>query len=252
MLRVIIVDDESASRGLLRRRLQGEPDVEIVAECSNVEAALTVIPHHHPDAVFLDVEMPPYTGFDLLARLAVLPKVVLVTAHAGYAIKGFEVAAVDYLLKPIEANRLKQALQRLRGEMSQQAAGSLITSNAGAGSGRVLVRTVQGNMLMAVHSIAALKADGDYTHIYQTGGPCILACQMLGRLLPHVNGKGFGFERIDRSWCLNLSKVARLEPLANRDYRIWMEGLNEPLVIGRTAGARLRKRLEQSGVRFAS
>jgi len=250
MLRVIIVDDESASRDLLRRRLQEEPDVEIIAECSNVESALKEIPHHQPDAVFLDVEMPPYTGFDLLARLAVLPKVVLVTAHAGYAIKGFEVAAVDYLLKPIEANRLKQALQRLRGETGHQAGASSSDVTTATESDRMLIRTVQGNMLMAVRSIAALKADGDYTHIYQTSGPCILACQMLGRLLPLVNG--LGFERIDRSWCLNLSKVARLEPLANRDYRIWMEGLHEPLVIGRTAGARLRKRLEQNGVRFAS
>src|SRR5437660_12434604 len=112
-MKAIIIDDERLARTELRKLLQEFPEVEIVDEACNAEEGLQKIENHNPDLIFLDIQMPGKTGFDMLAELDRVPYVIFTTAYDEYALKAFEVNALDYLLKPIEPKRLADAIQKL-------------------------------------------------------------------------------------------------------------------------------------------
>ncbi|MBV9265761.1 MAG: response regulator, partial [Acidobacteriaceae bacterium] len=119
-IRTIIVDDEDLARGLLREYLRDETDIEIVAECSNGFDAVKAVGEHRPDLLFLDVQMPKLDGFEVLELVGGDLAVVFVTAHDQYAMKAFDAAAVDYLLKPFDAGRFKTALERVRRRLGER------------------------------------------------------------------------------------------------------------------------------------
>ncbi len=110
-MKAIIIDDERLARTELRKLLQEFPEVEVIDEASNAEEGLEKIEHHNPDLIFLDIQMPGKTGFDMLAELDHAPSVIFTTAYDEYALKAFEVNALDYLLKPIEPKRLADSLE---------------------------------------------------------------------------------------------------------------------------------------------
>src|SRR5690349_11796570 len=113
MIKAIIIDDERLARNELRKLLQEFPEIEIIAEAANAAEGLERIENLSPDLVFLDIQMPGKTGFDLLAELDRAPNVIFTTAYDEYALKAFEVNALDYLLKPVEPKRLADAIQKL-------------------------------------------------------------------------------------------------------------------------------------------
>ncbi|MEM8527472.1 MAG: LytTR family DNA-binding domain-containing protein [Bacteroidota bacterium] len=113
MKKVIIIDDERLARVELKQLLKAFSDLEIVAEAANVEEGVQAIEKHQPDLIFLDIEMPEQSGFDLLEEIDVTPKVIFTTAYSEYAIKAFEFNALDYLLKPIQEERLSKAIERV-------------------------------------------------------------------------------------------------------------------------------------------
>src|SRR5438309_1221503 len=123
-IRALIVDDEAPARDLIATLLRDEPDLEVVGECNNGRDAIAAIQRLSPDLVFLDVQMPGLDGFGVLAELQTerLPLVVFVTAYDRYAIRAFEIHALDYLLKPFEYDRLRQAVRRARTELAQGSA----------------------------------------------------------------------------------------------------------------------------------
>ena len=112
-MKAIIIDDERLARTELRKLLQDFPEIEVVDEASNAEEGVLKIENHNPDLIFLDIQMPGKTGFDMLAELERAPHVIFTTAYDEYALKAFEVNALDYLLKPIEPKRLADAMQKL-------------------------------------------------------------------------------------------------------------------------------------------
>src|SRR5881275_3605743 len=112
-MKAIIIDDERLARTELRKLLQEFPEIEIVDEASNAEEGIQKIENHNPDLVFLDIQMPGKTGFDLLSELDHSPQVIFTTAYDEYALKAFEVNALDYLLKPVEPRRLADAVMKL-------------------------------------------------------------------------------------------------------------------------------------------
>ena len=114
-IRAVIVDDEPLARKRLRRLLDAHPSIEIVGDAGDGEAACRLIEGTTPDLVFLDVQMPGLTGFDVLSRLRVRPRIIFITAHDEFAVRAFEEQAIDYLLKPVEPNRLERALARIHG-----------------------------------------------------------------------------------------------------------------------------------------
>src|ERR687886_1085499 len=113
-MRTIIIDDERLARTELRKLLQEFPEIEVIDEAANAEEGIAKIEQHNPDLIFLDIQMPGKTGFDLLAELDRAPKVIFTTAYDEFALKAFEVNALDYLLKPIEPKRLADAIHKLQ------------------------------------------------------------------------------------------------------------------------------------------
>src|SRR5687768_2762167 len=112
-MKAIIIDDERLARAELRKLLQEFPEIEIVDEAANVDEGISKIENYNPDLIFLDIQMPGKTGFDLLTELDKAPQVIFTTAYDEYALKAFEVNALDYLLKPIEPKRLADAIHKL-------------------------------------------------------------------------------------------------------------------------------------------
>src|SRR5215204_6238457 len=112
-MKAIIIDDERLARAELRKLLQEFPEIEVIDEAANAEEGLLKIESHNPDLIFLDIQMPGKTGFDLLAELDRAPQVVFTTAYDEYALKAFEVNALDYLLKPVEPRRLADTMEKL-------------------------------------------------------------------------------------------------------------------------------------------
>src|SRR6186713_874901 len=124
-IRTLIIDDEPLARERLRKLLEGEPEIEVIGECSNGREALAAIQEHSPDLIFLDVQMPELDGFSVLAALKgeKMPVVIFVTAHDKFALRAFEVHAVDYLLKPFDRERFQAALRHATEQARKKAVG---------------------------------------------------------------------------------------------------------------------------------
>jgi len=129
-IKAIIIDDERLARNELKKLLEQYPDIQIIDEASNVDEAVEKIDLSRPDLIFLDIQMPGKTGFDLLAEIEKSPRVIFTTAYDEFALKAFEVNALDYLLKPIDPKRLTDAIQKLQSEIALEQA-SLLGVNRG-------------------------------------------------------------------------------------------------------------------------
>jgi len=153
-MRVIIVDDERIARQELRRLLTAHPEVEIAGEAANGEEALSLIRELEPDLLFLDIQMPGMTGFDLLDRLREVPEVIFTTAFDQHALQAFDVNALDYLLKPIAPARLAVALQKLKGRRDRPKLE------------QVFLRDGDRCWIVKVGEIDLLEAEGNYTRVF--------------------------------------------------------------------------------------
>ena len=237
MRRVALVDDEPLARKGLRHLLAAHPGYRIIGEADSKSSALKLLRKEKPDAVFLDIQMPGATGFDLLGDLQDPPQIVIVTAHARYATQAFDVEAIDYLLKPVSPARFAQAIRRLEAACS--------TGNGGdadppyAKEDRICLRTPQRTAVVPIPSIPALQADGDFTRIYLKDSPALMICQQLGhyeKLLPAPP-----FVRLDRSLIVNLDSVIRIDRKSRDAAILVIDGVPAGFPLGRTAQARLRE-----------
>jgi two-component system LytT family response regulator len=237
VLRVLIVDDEHLARQAMRRLLAVHP-VEIVGEADSVSSALQAIERTRPQALFLDIELGGGDGFDVLAALERPPVVVFVTAYAEHAVEAFAVNAVDYLLKPVEPERLAESLVRVERELAGASAPSRA---APAKPGVIALRTPKRTLVVAPHEIAALRADGDFTHIMVIDQPAV----MIWRTLAHFENllPSPPFLRLSRSLIVNRDLLRDFETPSRDGGRITLQGVAKPLELGRTATARLREAL---------
>jgi two-component system LytT family response regulator len=198
-MNALVADDERLARSELRRLLGAHPDVSIVAEARNVDEAEAVLKREPVDLLFLDIQMPGGSGFDLLERLDRMPLVIFTTAFDQYAIRAFEVNALDYLMKPVAPERLAEALDRVRQRAGGASRGLLE---------RVFVREGERCWIVNVADIRLLESDGNYTRLYfGVHRPLILrSLQALeARLDPAV------FFRASRSRIINLRWVAGVD-----------------------------------------
>jgi two-component system, LytTR family, response regulator len=256
--RTIIVDDEALSRRGLEIRLLDAKDFEIVAQCSNGREAVAAIRTHTPDVVFLDIQMPGMSGFDVIAELPTesLPMIVFVTAYDQYAIKAFEARAVDYLLKPVDDARFDEALVHVREHAAGRAAVGqrdqlvdLIAEMSGSGElvleellarGRdaltpkypevLPIRQGRETLRVASSAIEWIDAAGDYMCIHAGGKTHILRGTMKeleDMLDPRL------FQRVHRSTIVNLRRVKSLRAHMNGEYFLLLEGGHE-LKLSRT------------------
>ena len=236
---VVIIDDEALARKGLRRLLERHPSLKVVGEADGVESGLAMIRRENPDVVFLDIEMPGATGFDLLNKLEAVPKVVIVTAHAEHAMHAFDIQAVDYLLKPVTPARFAQAVRRV--EIYKAASGPMPVGPSYSTEDRICLRTTQKTIVTPISSIPALQADGDFTRIYFRDSPQLMICHPLGDYEATLPSPPF--LRLDRSHIVNLDMILRLDRSSRDEARLIMEGIPEGIPIGRTAQQRLKSHL---------
>jgi two-component system LytT family response regulator len=225
MMRVLIADDEAPARDKLRRWLAEQPQVEVVAEAADGLAAATAIAAHTPQVAFLDIQMPGLSGLEVAAQLepATAPLVVFVTAFDEYAIKAFELDAVDYLLKPYDRDRLRKTLERLGKRQAGADKGAAVrTARSQTGSSqRLLVPRGEGLQLIDAASIQWLEADDNYVHVH-TGNAHYLLRRTLADLLLQLGEHRF--VRIHKSAAVNLAEVDALTPLFKGDHEIRLRG----------------------------
>ena len=232
-MRVVIVDDEPLARSAMRRLLAAHPAVEIVGEAESIAEALSLVERTRPQLVFLDIELGEGDGFDFLAALERPPVVVFVTAYAEHAVEAFAVDAVDYLLKPVAPERLAESLARVERQFAQAA---LPTA-----PGFIELRTPKRTVLAQPAEIVALRADGDFTRVLLADQPEV----MIWRTLAHFESllPSPPFLRLGRSLIINRDRLRNIETPSRAGGRVTLQGMAEPLILGRTAAARLREAL---------
>lgn len=237
-LRVVIVDDEEPARLALRQDLEALGGVEIVAECANGFEAVKVVGEASPDLLLLDVQMPKLDGFEVLELLEGQVPVVFVTAYDEYAIKAFEVHAVDYLLKPASRERLAGALDRARERRLKPATAAVRAAARPPGLPleRVVIRDGPHVHVVPADRIDYVEAQDDYV-AFKTGGKTLLKEQTLTELEQQLDPQRF--VRIHRSYLLNIERLARVELYA-KDSRIAILGDGTKLPVSRSGYQRLQ------------
>jgi two-component system LytT family response regulator len=239
-LRVMMVDDEEPARLALRHALMAIGGVDIVAECANGFEAVKAVAAVQPDVVLLDVQMPKLDGFDVLELLGRDVPVIFVTAHDEFALRAFEVHAVDYLLKPFTDERLAAALERVR---RRQVASSVdpveLRQSArppGSALDRVVIRDGTQVHVLPVDRIDYVEAQDDYV-AFRSGGKTLLKEQTLGDLESQLDGRRF--VRIHRSYLVNIERLSRVELYA-KDSRVAILTDGSRLPISRSGYQRLQ------------
>ena len=231
-MRAVIVDDERLARDRLRQLLAAHPEVDVVAEADGVSTAAAAIVSMRPDVVFLDIEMRDANGFDLL-RDAPAFRTIFVTAFSDHAARAFDVEAVDYLLKPVTAERLARAISRVRRAEPQGPASSSLSP-----TDRIPLHDSRALRFVRVADIAAITADGPYTHVHVADGTRAMVQRTMeaweGVLPPAV------FRRIHRSAIANLDFVHGAQRLLTGGYRLDMRS-GPPLVVSRRYAGALRR-----------
>lgn len=240
----IIVEDEPLARKTLRDMLAAEDWIEIVGEAADGLAAVEIINAEKPDLVFLDIHLPEISGLEVLKRLVHEPAVIFTTAHDRHAIAAFELAALDYLLKPFGRVRLQQALTRARqvlGRTEQRPrladAQSALSTPPGATLERFLVRDGGRIVPVTVRDIERIEADGDYAGV-RVRGKKLLVNVPLGDFETRLDPARF--LRVHRAHIVNLDYVDAIEPFDNSQLLVRMKD-GTKITASRTASKRLRE-----------
>jgi two-component system, LytTR family, response regulator len=257
MIRTLIVDDEPLARERLRTLLQHESDIQIVGECVDGRQAVTTIASEAPDLVFLDIQMPALDGFGVLQTLEdrPLPAVIFVTAYDQYALRAFDVHALDYLLKPFTARRFQKALQRARGELQREGGQSgierrlmnLLEDLGGEKRHpkRLVVKSSGRVYFLKVDEIDWIEAEGNYVRLHVGANSHLLRETMKGM---EASLDPDRFIRIHRSTIVNTERIRELQPLFHGEYAVILTDSTR-LVASRGPENRLRKMLETAAVR---
>ncbi|MEW6511285.1 MAG: LytTR family DNA-binding domain-containing protein [Bacteroidota bacterium] len=220
-MRIVIVDDEDLARGVLREHCEHHPDISIVAECRNGFEAVKAVAETKPDLLFLDVQMPKLNGLEVLELLDPVPAIIFVTAYDMYAVKAFDVHAVDYLLKPFSRERFEEALQRARerivdGTVPDFSAVARENLRHAPAVERILIRDGTKVHIISADAIDYIEAQDDYVSVH-SGGKAYLKPEALSGLEASLDPARF--IRIHRSYILNIDRLSRLETYA-KDSRI--------------------------------
>jgi len=218
----IIIDDERLARTELRKLLSQHPDIEILDEAINVDEGLEKIEQLNPDLIFLDIQMPGKTGFDLLAEIDKAPKVIFTTAYDEYALKAFEVNAFDYLLKPIEPKRLADAIAKVQEEINREKA-EAVPYNRGVlnESDQVFVKDGERCWFVKLSEIRMFESVGNYAKVF-FGANKPLILKSLNALEERLDERVFF--RANRKHIINLRWVEKIEPYFNGGLLVDLKG----------------------------
>ena len=246
-LGALIVDDEELARHILRELLQSHPDIQVLAECTNGFEAVKAAAEHKPDLIFLDVQMPKLTGFDVLELIEGDVAVIFVTAYDQYAMRAFEVHAVDYLLKPVGKDRLLAALERAKGRIGERKPPAHELAAAARPPQQFLQRIVVKDgtrvTLIPVAKLDYVEAQDDYVALASHGAKH-LKQQTIASIEAGLDPARF--VRIHRSYIVNFERVTRIEPYG-KDSRLAILADGSRLPVSRAGYARLTSLLDDRG-----
>jgi two-component system LytT family response regulator len=235
MIRVLLIDDEPLAREMIREMLEGDPDVEIVGECVNGEEACAAIREHVPDLLFLDVQMPEASGFEVLETVknGQMPHVIFVTAYDQFAVRAFEVHALDYLLKPFDRERFETSWQRAKEQILKDKSGRIderiltLLEELKAGSTyleRLVIKSAGRVSFLEVDDIDWIEAEGNYVSVH-SGKKTHLLREAIGNLEAQLDPKKF--RRVHRSAIVRIDKIKELQPWFHGEYRIILHSGDE-------------------------
>jgi two-component system LytT family response regulator len=236
----IIIDDERLARNELKKLLADYPEVEVIGEAANVDEAIKLIEELMPDLIFLDIQMPAKTGFDLLAELETVPSVIFTTAHDEYALKAFEVNALDYLLKPIDPKRLADAIQKLIViDEREEATNESRTENRSflSDNDQVFVKDGEKCWFVKLSEIRLFESVGNYARVFfGPNKPLIL--KSLNSLEERLDPKTFF--RANRKHIVNLRMIEKVEPFFNGGLLLEIKG-GEKIEVSRRQAVRFKE-----------
>ncbi len=226
MIRAVIIDDERLARNELKKLLLEFPEIEVIAEAANANEGIEKIDSLNPDLIFLDIQMPGKTGFDMLAELEKAPDVIFTTAYDDYALKAFEVNALDYLLKPVEPRRLADALQKLHLEENRDREGITddeisVNKTLLHETDQVFVKDGERCWFVKLADIRLFESVGNYAKIY-FGPHKPLILKSLNSLEERLDEKVFF--RANRKHIVNLRLIEKIEPYFNGGLLLELKG----------------------------
>jgi len=238
--RVIIIDDERLARNELRKLLTEHPEVEVVAEATNAAEGIQKIDELQPDLIFLDIQMPGKTGFDMLAELEKSPHVIFTTAYDEYALKAFEVNALDYLLKPIDPGRLADAIHKLESLEEKENGHSehpAVQRGILGDNDQVFVKDGERCWFVKLSDIRLFESVGNYAKVYfSTNKPLIL--KSLNALEERLDEKVFF--RANRKHIVNLRMIEKVEPYFNGGLLLEIKG-GEKIEVSRRQAVKFKE-----------
>ena len=233
MIKVVLIDDEPLARSIVTEYLQAFPEITIVQECNDGFEGIKAIAQHKPDLIFLDIQMPKITGFEMLELIEQPPAVIFTTAFDEYAIKAFESRAIDYLLKPFSKDRFEKAVKKWleqRNKTEQKTnTQALLTEEARQPEerNRIVVREGSNIRIVPVHEVQYIEAYDDYVKIF-TQKEMFLKKKTMSYYENSLDAAQF--VRVHRSYIINLQQLTKIEPLEKETYLALLKsGVKVPL-----------------------
>lgn len=241
MIKIIIIDDEPLARMIISEYLQQYHDVEIVAECGDGFEGAKMIQQVRPDLIFLDIQMPKLTGFEMLEILDEIPNVIFTTAFDEFAIKAFEKNAIDYLLKPINKDRFEQALTKFRNNhhnnMPRETSAKVEAAREDEILERIVVKNGSQIKIIPVQQVTFLEAYDDYVKIHTKDG-MFLKNKTMSSFEKQLDPKQF--VRVHRSFIAKVDQLAKIEPMEKESYIATLL-TGEKINISKSGYARLKQ-----------
>lgn len=238
MIKTIIIDDEPLAADLVKEYLMDYPQIEVVAMCQDGFSGFKAIQEHRPDLIFLDVQMPKITGFEMLELLDEAPAVIFTTAFDQYALLAFDAQALDYLLKPFSKERFRQAMERAMNQLgkveSEEESG---LQSLAEKSDRLVVRVKNDIKIIPVQAVRYFEAEDDYVGIHTEEGKFLKKMTMKQLEDSLDAGK---FARVHRSFLINLNEISGIEPYERESYLAKLRS-GEKIPVSKSGYARLRQ-----------
>ncbi|KAA3610680.1 MAG: DNA-binding response regulator [Calditrichaeota bacterium] len=236
-LKALIIDDERLARKELRTMLAAHPEIEIIGEADGADTAIELVERMQPEVLFLDIQMPGKSGFDVVSKISTDIKIIFVTAYDEFAVRAFEINALDYLVKPIDRKRLARAIERLCFSKKQKKPARKPYQYEDS----LFIQLNSKYEFLKVQTITAIQAEGYYSKVLIAGGKNGLTNKSMKEWEQRLPAKHFC--RIHRSAIVNLSSITKVEQWFNNSFRIYLRDVESPLLLSRRYAARLKEKM---------
>ncbi len=241
MTKAVIIDDEPLSREIVKAYLKAFPEIEVAQECGDGFEGVKAIQQHNPDLIFLDIQMPKITGFEMLELIDQKPAVIFITAYDSFAIKAFEANAVDYLLKPVAEDRFRSAILKWKSQVTPASPEPMervlsTMSTATGQQNRIVVKTGSKVKIIPAHEILYLEADDDFVKIFTSEGSFLKNKTMS---FYEQSLDAAQFVRVHRSYIVQINQITKIEPYQKETHlAILRDG--KQITVSKTGYAKLK------------